>query len=727
MNSSYQFLEAALQYLALGWSILPIKTRDKRPAIRSWREFQERQPTEEEVRGWAERFRECNIAVVTGRLSGLVVLDIDGTAGEEVVRRLNGGELPHTLAVVTSKGRHFYFRHPGFEVRNFARKLVEVDLRGDGGYIVAPPSIHASGAIYRWDETFSKEIAYPPEWLLDLIKSRKSGIAHPAKRTGVIRRAVDNRSFPTTVEEALIQAHPGDRNDTGFRLACGLRSIGTTFQDAATLMTEYAARVAQTDSPYTDKEALDSLKSAYGGSSADGTAETTPSRKRILPLTEFGLAERLVDSCGHDLHYCPAWKSWLIYDGQRWREDDKRHVELLTKQVIRAIKTEVDDSDDPKFQLKMLAFAQRSEQAKIVKAMLHLATSEPEIPVVPEELDRDDMLLNITNGTLDLTTGTLQPHCRNNLITKLAPTDYDPKAKCPRWLSFIEEIACGDKEIVQFLQRAVGYCLTGSMKEQVVFLIQGDGSNGKTTFIETLRGTLGDYSAQIQGQSFLKSAYSGAYNDLTALIGARFVSVTEFARNSDFATEILKQVSGGDPVRARFLYREAFSFVPKCKIWLSVNHLPKVDDPSHAFWRRLHVIPFKFMVDDKTQDKDLLQKLLAERSGILTWALEGCMAWQRCGLGSAKIVDDSTEHYRATSNTVQQFLDNACQLGATLKSLSAILYQAYKDFCEQTNSTSVNRTEFGKMLGELGFKSKRGSRGAHFRIGLAPLSSGRNC
>jgi putative DNA primase/helicase len=264
-----------------------------------------------------------------------------------------------------------------------------------------------------------------------------------------------------------------------------------------------------------------------------------------------------------------------------------------------------------------------SESLQKRKAMLQLAESE--LPILPDDLDHDVWLLNLSNGTYNLKTGTIQEHKRENLITKKIDVSYNKDASCPIWLNFLNKIFNNNSETINFVKKAIGYSLTGSTQEQCIFILYGIGCNGKSTLINIVKEILGDYSQQTPSETLMVRKYTGNVpNDIASLKGVRFVSSVETDEGRGFAESLVKQLTGDDFISARFLRQEFFEFKPECKIWLASNHKPQIRGTDHAIWRRIRLIPFTVTIPEEEKDFNLLDKLRSEKEGILSWAIDGC-------------------------------------------------------------------------------------------------------
>lgn len=437
--------------------------------------------------------------------------------------------------------------------------------------------------------------------------------------------------------------------------------------------------------------------------------------------TDYGNAERLAAWHGQDLRYCHPWGKWLAWDGRRWAPDATAEVMRRAKLTARMILGEAAGIDDDKDRRDLVHFALRTERAANLRAMVTLAESEPGIPVLPEELDRDPWLLTCLNGTIDLKSGDLREHRREDLVTKLAPVEYDPTAQCPAFLTFLRHIMAASDPLIEFLQRAVGYSLTGQTSERVIFLLYGTGANGKTTFLELLRKLLGDYALRTPTSTLLVKPDGGIPNDLARLKGARFVSASETEQGKRLAEALVKDVTGGDTISARFLGREYFDFRPECKIWLATNHRPVIRGTDKAIWDRIRLIPFTVTIPEGERDPGLLDKLSAELPGVLAWAVRGCLDWRREGLGTPPEVRAATEGYRNEMDLLAGFLEDCCFVDPQAQATAKLLYSAYTKWCEDAGERAESQRSFGLRLAERGFQPDKGTGGRRVWRGLGLL------
>lgn len=427
-------------------------------------------------------------------------------------------------------------------------------------------------------------------------------------------------------------------------------------------------------------------------------------RQRKFMRTDLGNAERMVAQHGHNLHYCPPWKSWLVWDGTRWAPDQTLAVERRAKETVRSIYEEAANESDSDERDEIVKHAVRSESAAKIRNMIGLAESDRSIAIVPRRLDNAPWLLNVKNGTLDLRTGRLRDPRRDDLLTKLAPVTYDDDAPCPRWEGFLRRVL-PDAEDRAFVQRAIGYSLTGSTEEQVLFILWGAGANGKSTFLETLRTVLGDYAHQAPGELLLsKSRGSGIPADVADLQGARFVSAVETDEGRKLAEALVKQLTGGDRVRARRLYSNYFEFEMEGKIWLATNSKPNIAGTNEAIWRRIRLIPFTEYIGKDERDPRLKQKLTLERRGILRWAVEGCKQWQDEGLAAPPNVQQATAEYRDEQDLLGDFIHEYCVVGEDQEVSTKALYRTYEHWCAENSLRPWSKNMLGRHLSDRGFE-----------------------
>ncbi|MCP8969702.1 phage/plasmid primase, P4 family [Ectobacillus ponti] len=438
-------------------------------------------------------------------------------------------------------------------------------------------------------------------------------------------------------------------------------------------------------------------------------------------LTELGNAERIVYYHGENIKYCNEIE-WLIWNGKQWEEDSRRRIEAMTAGTLRALYAEAAVEPDEKRSKQLYSWARKCEKRSIrVNSILD---ARPMVSVRKKDFDSHDFLFNCRNGVIDLKTGELRPHDRELLITKISPFEYDKNAKCPNWLAFMESIfkkhdGQPDHDLIAFMQKAIGYALTGVTKEQVMFFLFGNGRNGKSTFINTIQDLLGDYGRQTNSDTFLKKRNdSGINNDVARLDGARFVSAVESEEGQQLSEALVKQITGGEKMSARFLRQEYFEFTPQFKVFFTTNHKPIIKGSDEGIWRRIKLIPFTVTIPKDKIDYDLPDKLAAEMPGILRWAVEGCLMWQRDGLGEPAAVKAATEDYRQDMDILGPFIEECCTLGLSARVEAKSLYEKYTKWCFENSEMELKNRAFYRQLEIRGFKKEKGAKNRTFIIGI---------
>ena len=702
-NGQLPTLTAALAYLARRWSVVPIRPGDKRPLV-AWAGFQRRPATEEQVRAWWQEWPDAGVGIVTGAISGLVVLDVDGDVGEATLRDLQEEHdaLPPTAEAITGGGgRHLLFAHPGGKkIPNKARFAAGLDTRADGGYIVAPPSVHPNGKPYAWEVSAHPEDIPPaalPPWLLAAIMEGKAKPAAPADGAG------------DWLAVALRGVGQGKRNDTCARLAGHYLRLRLSVSDTVTLLLDWNKRNRP---PLAAGELRQIVASV---DKTDRKAGQEP-QAGAYHETDVGNAELLVDLSGEQLRFVhvrprsgPVAGWWRVWDGKRWADDDGGTCARLAHDMARERLRRAADIPDARASEAAAKWALRSDSTDKIRDTLEATSWQKALVSRPGDYDTDPFLLNVGNGLLDLRTGDLRPHDPATMCHRFTPVMFDSRATAPRWERFLAEVFDGNDAMVGFVQRAAGYSLTGATPEDCLLLLHGGGTNGKSTLLRILHALLGDYALATDFATFtLQREKQGAIrNDLARLAGARLVTASETSEGLRFSEGILKQLTGGDQVAARFLHQEFFEFTMQAKIWLSCNHRPRVRDSSEAFWRRIRLLPFAVSFKGR-EEKHLDDVLLAELPGILTWALTGCLEWLDLDdLQAPPEVVVATTNYQQEEDTIGRFLGDCCEITPDDKSTTAALYSAYQGWSEDNGERPMGARTFGRELGDRGFSPCR--------------------
>ena len=426
--------------------------------------------------------------------------------------------------------------------------------------------------------------------------------------------------------------------------------------------------------------------------------------------TDAGNAERLVARHGDRIRYVHGWDRWHVWDGSRWARDERREVEGLAIETARSMLVEAAGIPDRKECEALTKHALRSEERHAVEDALALARSMPPVAVVPDDLDRHPDLLNLPNGTLDLSTGLLLPHDSILMLSKAAPVAWDPGAPSPAWDAFLARVV-PDPDVRAYLQRAVGYSLTGNVSEHALFFCYGTGANGKSTFLERIRDLLGEgeagYAKAAAPHLLLATRQDRHLAEVADLRGARFVTTIEVGEGRSWDESKVKWLTGGDVLSARFMYGNPFSFHPTHKFWIAGNHKPKVHGTDHGFWRRVHLVPFTVTIPQEDRDRDLPDKLRAELPGILRWAVEGCLAWRHGGLRPPAAVTEATREYRDNEDVIGAFLDECCNVAPGRRVVVGSLYEEYQRWAERSGEHHMTKRAFGDALEERGIGRTR--------------------
>lgn len=429
-------------------------------------------------------------------------------------------------------------------------------------------------------------------------------------------------------------------------------------------------------------------------------------------LTDAGNGEFLASLNSPRWRYDHARGRDLLYSGHRWREDSTAELILIAKDAARQRYLLAANIKDTKLRSQIAHWAIQSESKSRIEAALAMARSESPIADVGEDWDNRPMLLACANGVVDLETGALRDGRAEDRLVLHSNISFDADAKCPQFEKFFVEILSRDLDLVDFVHRAIGYSLTGLTTEQVLFILWGSGANGKTVLLSILRAVFGEYAYNMPFTTVEMKDRAAIPNDVAALAARRLVTAAETNDGARFNEARIKALTGCDPITARFLHREFFTFRPVAKFWLAVNHKPRVSDDSYGFWRRVRLIPFlrQFRED---ADPNLEQKLRDELPGILAFCVRGCLHWQKRGLQPPASVLKATEEYRCDSDPLGPFIETCCTVGEGLSATSQELYLAYKKWAEaqgMRDKEIMSVTAFGRRMGDgfVGGKTKQG-------------------
>ncbi len=777
-QDAHELLAAALAAHRIGLNVLPPRNDgSKAPDTDEWASRQRTRASEKEIRRWYGNGR-TGLGIVCGAISGgLELFDFDcrhtwyafqllakdaGLSG--LLARVEDGYLEET----PGGGVHLLYycakpvngklarrpKRPEEQRDQHDRVMTLIETKGEGGYTVTAPShgrVHETGGAYKllrggFDSIVrltddEREALHALARSFDELQREKDSEQRRRRGRGTGSRPGDDFNARTTWPEILephgwrrLFERSGETYWTRPGKTGGISATtgyaGSDLLYAFTTSTELEAeRSYDRFGAYAVLEHDGDLEAAARALVAQGYGEwnvraASAEGASPEPRTDLGNAERLVRLHGEDLRYVHSWGKWLEWDGQRFALDVSGEIYRRAKATVRAAYAESAQLSDSEERKALAQWATKSESAARIDAMIQLARAE--VPVAHEMLDADPWALNVANGTLDLRTGELRPHRRADYLTKLAPVVYDESAKAPTWERFLERIL-PDGRVRAFVRRAAGYSLSGDTGEQVLFLLWGGGANGKSTFVETLMLAAGDYSMKTPAETLLARREGAIPNDVAALRGARLVAAVETEEGRRLAEVRVKELTGSDTVSARFMRAEWFTFRPVAKLWLATNHRPRVKGTDEAIWRRIRLIPFTVTIPESERDHRLSDRLRAELPGILTWAVAGCLEWQRDGLRPPAAVLAATSSYRAEQDVLGAFLADRCVVTPGGWVASDQLFAAYKRWCEETGEHPVSQRALGLALGERGFTDTRRGAGEARKRGWQGIGLAEDC
>lgn len=424
--------------------------------------------------------------------------------------------------------------------------------------------------------------------------------------------------------------------------------------------------------------------------------------KRFYSYDDTGNAQRFKDAFGEVVRFSYIRKNWYFYDGKIWVIDQEGKIKTLADKAIEKMKNEkvfvaegMDEEEATKAFNKHIKTTRSSRgKTSMLKETEHL------LPIKPASFDADPNLFNVQNGFLDLLTGKLHEHDRHKFFTKISNIEYTDKIDCPLWMEFLNTIFDNDQGLINYIQRAVGYSLSGSTEEQVMFVLFGNGRNGKSVFLDIITEMFGNYSTNIQPQTIMVKQQSSAANpDIAKLNGARLVTTTEPNEGVRMDEGLVKQLTGGDKVSARFLYEDEFEFTPQFKLWMATNHKPIIRGTDDGIWRRMAIVPFTVQIPLSQVDKRLTHKLRRELKAILNWAVEGYLMWRKDGLQEPQSIKDQRQAYRGEMDVLEAFIEECCVRNTHAKAKAKNLYQVYREWARDNGQYLMSSTKFGREMG----------------------------
>lgn len=711
--------------------------------------------------------------------SWLIDLEGDGpTAGESLVILL-GGEIVPTLGWSSTRGSHHVFTADGKKLLELLAAAGAVEGKGHesgkftlaglpdlefriGGYTadgsikqfqsVVPPT-----AGRRWNDVWT--VAELPdaacgtlEGIAERIAKTEADRADQEANHGGWTRTDKGSLRPVMTAEArateyLKTVEPGVEGKGGsapmFRAACAVRIGFDLDRETAfrLLRNVYGPRCQP---PWTDEREIwhkidDAEKrekrprgwllkgqtvpgrgvaptpSGNGDGHRDGVGDGELADK---PRTDYGNAERMIARHGHNIRYCYRWSKWLHWDGRRWQIDENGAVHRFAKDTARKMCQEAATIDDKDARKAHVGWSFTSESRARIESMLALATSEEGIPITPDDMDGDPWLFNCLNGTLDLKTGNLRGHRRGDCITQLCPIEYDPSARCPLWDQTLDLFFAKDAELIDYFDRLCGYALVGVIRDHIMPIAYGKGCNGKSTILGTLLEAFGpDYAMKCPPDMLMAKKNDAHPTERTDLFRKRLVVAIESETGRRLNETMVKELTGGDRIRARRMREDNWEFKPTHTLIMATNHKPVIRGTDRGIWRRLKLIPFTVSVEGDQDDKEMPEKLRKELPGILARCVRGCLKWQQKGLDEPESVRKATEGYRREQDVLASFMEEHTLQGPQYRVRCNELYARYKQETEGGNEFVMSLREFGEAMKERGIDTRRSD--GKWYIGIA--------
>ena len=703
--------QIALDYIAEGFSPIPVKFRSKETKIRGWPQLR----ISANNVGYYFNGDSTNIGVLTGTPSGgLVDVDIDSHEALKFAPDF----LPQTNCVFgrpSKRQSHWLYRVDDLgSCERFVGDTMVIELRGQKHYTLFPGSTHPSGELI--------EFSYPK----DHTPSASSWIELTKSATKI--------SIATELSKRWM---PGSRHELSLSISALLARQGWIADDVINLIRAVAAVAADgnlqdrlscvltTFDKYARDEAIsgdDTLDAVLGRSSVDRIKKWCANRKgtarQVIPVTHASsqhFPDLSSDANAADA-FAAKFNDEIIYSDGKWYLRCHQVFEPSNDAIVQGLAKEFFQGEVAKTYLSSLGPSPLRGCLNRARINAAVELSRSNLSVRPSSIDSRTDLVGCSDGSI---LNLLPRDGEDAIVTRKLGVSLDPDAKCPRWMSFIRHIFHDDQATMDFVRRAVGYSLTGSVAEQCMFILIGTGANGKSTFLRTLHHLFGDYAGSIPIQTLMTQKNgSNQTNDLAYLLGKRFVTASEGERDQRLAEAKIKMMTGGDRISCRFMYADFFEFDPQFKLWLATNNLPTIAGTDDAIWRRIRVIHFPITIRPEEQNKSLPEQLVEELPGILNWALEGLKEWRQQGLNSPETVVHSTKSYREDNDSVGQWIEAACTLEPSARTAMKDLHGSYKTWCENSALDPLTNACFGKELGRRGFENIRGRTG-NVRRGIA--------
>jgi len=707
--------QAALDLVAQGFTILPLIPEGKIPKTEHG--IKDATNAQQGVREYWPNGSRNNIGILC---DGLLVCDFDrGDEGLKSLARIEAkyGKLPRTWTVRTGggtkaepheRGLQYIYRvdkalniRPGAGIYSLdGERLEKFDIRANASYIVAVPSV-TNEAYETIDEV---PVADAPQWLIEIAQK-------PKKQTITQALGVSNGELiPTGSQDGWLPSQAGVYRTRG-------DSEETIYQKL--LIDIGRCPTTPGKEPYTEADCKRIAKS-YGR-----YPQGTPTEGRHHK-NDVGNAERLMSLYGDKIRYCYDRKLWYTWTGKYWKLDDGSGIMRYAQKTARLIYVEAANEPDKDKAEEMGKWASASESNAKLQAMI--AQAQPMASIGMDEFDRDIWLLNCANGTINLKTGVLQPHNPSDYITRVISTKYNPDATSAEWVKFLKR-TFGDKaELIAFCKRALGYSISGSQGEMAIFFCFGEGWNGKSTLLGAIRLILEEYATEVEPATFMidKSGGTGPNEAIASLYNVNFVTSTEVEEGQRLSTSLLKRMTGGESLRCEHKFERGWNYKPRYKLWMCGNHQPQLSDTTKSIKNRFHQIPFLFTIspDDKSRIPHYDEVLFRDHGeAILAWLVQGCLEYQKEGLGTSAAVSEATQSYFENQDILHDFLKELCLINPTSTITIADLYKEYLDWCVSNGDKNpLGKVRFNNKIAEKGIVKSQGAGNKTIWLGLRLLT-----
>jgi putative DNA primase/helicase len=737
--------EAAVLYAeSLGWHVFPAKFKDgKKYSHKSadhsggmnWGMTKDLDQVRKDFKRWPT----C-VGVPTGAVNGIIVVEVDTLRGghkhDGVASMLHlqteNGPLPDTLMAESPSGSvHRYYKHPGGRVGSSASKLAPgIDVKGDGGMVVAPPSVRPDGAAYRW-LNWGTPIADAPTWLVDAVldeaRTSSAGVsnAEPPEDDEIAAAAAvipnDDVDWEQWNRFAMALYAATDGSDEGLEILHEWSRKSQKYDERGTtkkwklLDTSPPQRIGvgtifwmadQADPSWREERDQAAVSDAEPVSEEDDTA---------LSFTDEAIALEFARRYEDEVRYVAAWGKWLLWGGAQWQFDETRKIFALARAMCRAVAKIAKKTD-----------AKRILNGRTTMAVLDRVQSDRRIAATVSQWDTDPWLLNTPGGVVDLRTGEIRSARPDDYMTKMTAVAPDKTCATPRWNAFFRKVV-PDQEMRRYLMRVTGYSLTGVTIEHALFFLYGEGRNGKSTFVATVAKIFGSYHVAASMDTFTEKKNDSHPTELARLQGARLVTASETEEGKRWNESRIKELTGGEKISARFMRQDFFEFTPQFKLIPSGNNKPGLRSVDLAIRRRIKLLPFEVTISIDEVDPFLVENLEKEWPGILAKMIEGCLQWQQDELDPPKIVTDATEEYLEAEDALGEWIrENFVEDKASWIS-SSTLYAAWKAWAVENSEFPGSSVRFGKALSkrrgivpERSATLERGYRGLRWTSGYNP-------